>query len=166
MSLLIDLITGGPASAPACSCVGPCSCSKRSDPTAGSHFLLVISGSPIGYFSKVSGLTAEYEVFNYQEGGQNGYQHRLRGPAKYTDLTLVRGITNQGALLNWFRSCQESTQRHEGYISLLRLDTAVIRTWSFEGAYPVKWEGPNMSSSSTDVATETLVIAHRGIRPE
>lgn len=141
-------------------------CCKPPDPTPGSYFMVSISGQTIGFFSEVNGLTIEYDVYEYQEGGQNAYRHRLRGAIKQTDLTLKRGVTHEGALLNWFRQCQDSTERCEGYISLLALDSGVIRTWAFEGAYPVKWEGPNMNSASTGVATESLVIAHRGLRPE
>jgi len=57
----------------------------------------------LGYFTEVTGLSVEYEVFEWQEGGQNTYVHKLRGRAKYPNIVLKRGITHESALLDWFR---------------------------------------------------------------
>ncbi len=136
------------------------------EPITGAYFQVIVSNQTMGYFSKASGLTLEYEVYEYQEGGENGFRHRLRGPAKQTDLTLSRGITDQGALLAWFRRCQDNVDRAEGYITLLTPGNRQLRKWRFTDAFPVKWEGPNMSAASGDVATETLVVAHHGLHEE
>jgi phage tail-like protein len=130
----------------------------------GAHYKVVVTDKIIGLFSKVTGLTAEYEVYEYQEGGQNGFRHRLRGPAKHGDLTLIRGITDNGALLDWFKRCQESVDRSDGHIELLLPNSVCVRKWAFEAAFPVKWEGPGLNAASGEAVTETLVLAHRGIR--
>lgn len=140
--------------------------SSTPDPVAGACFVVKIPGLVIGYFSEVSGLSVEYEVVEYQEGGENGFRHRLRGPAKQSDLTLKRGITHEGALFKWFRRCQDGARPLEGTIELLGPDGKSVRTWSFSHAFPVKWEGPNLKSASGEIATETLVIAHRGLNLE
>jgi len=41
----------------------------------------------------------------------------------------------------------------------------VVRSWVLDGAFPVKWQGPNLNAGSNSVATETLEIAHRGLHP-
>jgi phage tail-like protein len=39
-----------------------------------------------------------------------------------------------------------------------------IRTWAFTDAYPVKWTGPTLNAGSNQIATESLEIAHTGLR--
>ncbi|MEO0604588.1 MAG: phage tail protein, partial [Myxococcota bacterium] len=34
-----------------------------------------------------------------------------------------------------------------------------VRRYSFTGAWPVSWEGPSLSSGSSDLAVETLELA-------
>ncbi len=130
----------------------------------GAHYKVVVNDKVIGVFSKVTGLTAEYEIYEYQEGGQNGFRHRLRGPAKHGDLTLIRGITSSCALLDWFQRCQESVDRSDGHIELLLPNDRSVRKWKFTDAFPIKWEGPGLHAASGEAVTETLVLAHRGIR--
>jgi phage tail-like protein len=34
--------------------------------------------------------------------------------------------------------------------------------WNFLQAYPVKWIGPNLRATTSEVAVETLELAHNG----
>jgi phage tail-like protein len=131
------------------------------------RFMVTIGSSPegiIGRFSECSGLSVEYEILEYQEGGQNNYIHKLRGRAKFPNITLKRGMTKEDALMKWFKDCSDKADRKDLTIRLLSPmgKGEPIRTWSFEGAYPVKWTGPNLNAGSNNLATETLEIAHRG----
>ena len=114
-------------------------------------------------FSECSGLTAEYEVEEYEEGGQNTFVHKLRGRVKYPNLTLKRGVTHETEFLDWFFASKEWQDRAPLSLQLLGPDGETIRTWAFEGAFPVKWQGPSLNAKSTNVATETLEIAHQGL---
>jgi phage tail-like protein len=129
-------------------------------------FRIQIGSQTIGHFSEIDGLTVEYEVFEWQEGGENRFVHKLRGRAKYPNIVLKRGITHEAALLDWFRKCQTKTDRQEGHIDLLGRDGKPVRRFAFEGAFPVKWTGPKLNAASTSIATEQLEIAHTGWRPE
>lgn len=131
------------------------------------RFLVTVGGSgdaQIGRFSECQGIMVEYEVLEYQEGGQNDFVHKLRGRAKFPNITLKRGITHEDALQKWFKACENKADRKALTISLLGPagSSEKVRAWSFEGAFPVKWTGPNLNASSTSIATETLEIAHRG----
>jgi phage tail-like protein len=42
------------------------------------------------------------------------------------------------------------------------LGTAVKR-WNLIRAFPVKWTGPDLKATGSEVAIETLEIAHEGI---
>src|SRR5436305_13485214 len=65
-------------------------------------FLVEIAGVTIGQFSECTGLSVEYDVMEYAEGGNNDFVHRLRGRARYPTISLRRGVTSQDGLLKWF----------------------------------------------------------------
>jgi phage tail-like protein len=119
----------------------------------------------IGRFAECTGLAIEYDVMEYHEGGNNDFVHKFRGPAKYPNLVLKRGVTKEDALMKWFRKCQTKADRMAVTVSLLGPagGSSKVRTWSFAGAYPVKWTGPNLNAGSNNLATETLEIVHQGL---
>ena len=53
--------------------------------------------------------------------------------------------------------------RRNGSIVLLDLDGTEKVRWNFVRAWPAKWEGPDLDAAGTNVAIETLEIAHEGI---
>jgi phage tail-like protein len=131
------------------------------DPVPASRFLLD-AGVPIGHFTEVSGLSVAYDPYEYKEGGVNDFTHVLRGRAKFTNLVLKRGFTNETALFDWFHECRERTARRDVTLTLLGPDSKTIRTWAIEGAFPIKWTGPDFKTNAGDAAVESLEIAHRG----
>lgn len=132
------------------------------DPVGELRFKIELEGITIGHFAECSGLTVEYELFPYQEGGENRFTHQLRGRMKYPNLVLKRGVTHEDALLKWFFEATERNKRGFVKLTLLGEDVKPVREWSFAGAFPVKWQGPTLNAKSNSVATETLEIAHQG----
>lgn len=137
--------------------------SPNPDPVP-SHYFMVDIGEVLGYFSEASGLTMEYEVLPYMEGGVNDFVHQLRGRMKFPNLVFKRGITHEESFVKWFLSCREKTVRRDLSVTMLGPDLAPIRVWSFAGAFPVKWTGPDFKAASGEIATETIEIAHQGLK--
>lgn len=135
------------------------------DPVGELRFKLEIKALTIGMFTECTGVSAEFELMEYKEGGENGFVHKLRGPMKYPNLVLKRGVTHEDALLKWFFQTQETSERPSVEVSLLGPGAQKVRSWVFEGAFPVKWQGPNLNAGSNAVATETLEVAHTGLAP-
>jgi len=134
------------------------------DPAAGLHFIVEhVPNLPIGRFSECSGLGVEYEVMEYQEGGETRFVHKLRGQLKYSNLTLKQGVTDEAALLEWFFAAQSPTARPTVIVHLVGPDAVKFRSWAFRSAFPVKWQGPALNAGSGGIATETLEIAHAGL---
>lgn len=127
------------------------------------HFILEVPGLAIGAFAEISGLTAERDVLEYQEGGINDFVHKLPGRLKYPNLVLKRGITDQDALQKWFFDSQAAAQLKTITVKLVHPPTTVARTWAFAHAFPVKWTGPKLSAGSDSAATEELEITHHGL---
>jgi phage tail-like protein len=131
----------------------------------GIYFELTMPGISIGYFTEISGLSAEVEVFTYNEGGNNSFVHKLPTRVKYPSLVLKRGISNEAALQTWFgKTVGPSPQRLDVTVSMLDEEQNRLRTWAFSNAYPVKWTGPQFNVGQSAVATEALEIAHDGIK--
>jgi phage tail-like protein len=135
---------------------------RSPDPGIGPRFLVRIGTERIGMFQECSGLTVEYDVFPWEEGGENRFVHKLRGRAKHPNLVLKRGITHENALAKWFNDCVDKAQRKEITLELLAGDGKALRKWGFAGAYPVKWTGPTLNAGQPGAAMETLEIVHQG----
>ena len=125
-------------------------------------FLVEIPGRQIGQFSECSGLGVEYDVVEYVEGGNNIYTHRLRGHAKYPNVTLRRGVTFEEGLMRWFYATEQPSQRPTVTIRLLDAKGATVRYWALGQAQPVKWTGPDGKAGGNGAASESLEISHIG----
>ena len=138
----------------------------KEDPSAPAvWFELDIQGHSIGYFTEVTGLSAEVETLAYSEGGMNEFQHKLPTRVKYPNLVLKRGMTTKSDLQTWFQKSHTKAERTSISLTMLDQGGETIRTWSFENAYPIKWTGPNFNAAQSALAVEQIEIAHEGIRP-
>ena len=138
--------------------------STSPDPVAELRFKVDLPGITIGRFRECSGIEVEVETLDYMEGGSNDFVHKLPTRVKYPNVVLKRGVTHEEALAKWFFDSRYTPQRKDMTITLLGPGTQVVRSWTFMNAYPVKWTGPNLSTSSTQVAVESLEVVHNGLR--
>jgi phage tail-like protein len=138
---------------------------ERKDPYLGCRFLIEVDGLILGGFSEASGLQAETETEDYREGGVNDYVHKLPKITKYPNITLKRGLTDSDVLWKWYRDVVSGTvERRSGRIVLIDSTGGETWHWVFEGAYPVKWTGPDFKADGSAVAIEALELVHNGIR--
>ena len=76
--------------------------SSLPDPVGELRFQVLIDDAVIGAFAECSGSQVEYDIFEYQEGGEKRFVHKFRGGLKYPNLVLKRGVTYEDALVKWF----------------------------------------------------------------
>jgi phage tail-like protein len=139
--------------------------SNRVDVTGAFRFKIEIDGILEGSFNEVSGLQIETEFEEYSEGGLNEYIHRFPKKTKYPPLVFKRGILQSNELWLWYEGFNSGKiKRKSGAIILNHYDGSVLGRWNFEEAYPIKWIGPQLSASKSDIAIETLEIIHNGIK--
>ena len=135
-------------------------------------FLFEVDGIEIGRFMEVSGLEVSIETEDLAEGGQNSFVHKLPGRMTWPNITLKRGVTQSDALLKWlnkssgeqFAANGNKLARSTAAITLVAAAGTRLRSWEFDGAFPVKWTGPSFAASSNDAAHEQVEIAHHGFR--
>jgi phage tail-like protein len=115
----------------------------------------------IGHFSYCSGLELSFEMYEYAEGGNNDYVHKLPGRLHFPNLLLSRGLTNSVALLQWFG--QTKTKAVTKQVTLTVKSGSEQRVFTFADAFPVRWTGPSFDSNAAAMGTESLEIAHSGL---
>jgi phage tail-like protein len=125
-------------------------------------------GSPIqAVFTEVSGLQVEMQVMEYEEGGTNNFIHKMPGRLKVSNVTLKHGLTKSNEFFKWCltpatRANQPVERRNVTVVMYDASGQAVIR-WNFDGAFPVKWVGPQFTADSASLAIESVELAHRGV---
>lgn len=117
-------------------------------------------------FTDVSGMSIEMETEAVVEGGENRFVHQLPKQIKHPNLELKRGIARiNSPLVAW---CKEVLEGE--FIKLIvpkmlivNLHDAsknVLRSWTFNNAYPVKWDVEGFSSTKNEVAVEKITFAY------
>jgi len=139
--------------------------SARVDPYGNFNFRVEIDDVVVASFSEVFGLTVEVDVIEYREGTDVPLTVRkVPGLIHYSDIVLKRGITQDMSLWNWINSVLKGTvQRASGAIVLQDAMHNDVLRWNFVNGWPRKWEGPHLGAKSSEVAIETLEIAHEGL---
>lgn len=137
------------------------------DPYAGFNFALELGSVQAAAFSECSGLQMETKLFEYQEGGNNSTTLRFPENTSYGNVTLKRGITASNDLINWHLdvvNSQFSKSRPANVAIVLHDEKGnEVKRWNLIRALPVKWTGPDLKASSSEVAIEALEFAHEGI---
>ncbi|MCL3860419.1 phage tail protein [Actinotalea sp. K2] len=141
------------------------------DPGTTVQFDVVIdeggSNTSLGVFTGCQGLSAEFEVLEYAEGGQNGYVHRLPGRLRFPNLVLTRGLdASSAAVAAWFHGQRDKVGRTTAVVTAYDAAGQAVVSWSLRDVCPVRWTGPAFSASSGQVAIETLELAHHGFDQE
>jgi phage tail-like protein len=118
-------------------------------------------------FTEVSGLQVEMDVMSYEEGGMNGFVHRLPGRTKMGNLTLKRGMTCSNDFFTWYiQVAGGQIKRRNLSVVLYDVTGKKVLRWNFANAYPVKWTGPQFTADGSAAAIETLELAHDGLTVE
>jgi phage tail-like protein len=133
------------------------------EPALSPRFTVSIDGHDLGCWTKCEGLSVEYEVFEYQEGGWNDYVHRLPGRRKYPNVKLTRPLDKSSQnVVKWVSQMVSKVERQHAEIAVHDASGAVVCRWNLTGVCPVKWTGPTLDAAGNQVANETLELAHNG----
>lgn len=114
-------------------------------------------------FQSVSGLSVEMVTQTQREGGENRYEHVLPEKARYTNLTLKRGLVEDSALLEWCSDAFEfmDIQPVSLDIMLWNENNNPLISWHVNHAWPKKWSVSDLDAEKSAIAVETLVLHYR-----
>lgn len=117
-------------------------------------------------FQEVSGIGAEMETETVVEGGENRFVYQLPKAVKHQRLVLKRGVAPfSSRLVTWCREVLEGDLARPlspktMHVNLLDEKGEPLRGWSFEHAYPVKWEVEPFQSNKNEVALEKIELTY------
>ncbi len=118
----------------------------------------------VGGFAEVSGLEMTLEVENFNEGGKNDAVRHFATRMTWSKIRLKQGIALSDDLWNWhYGYVLGQGRRRDGVITLNNEDHKPVRIWRFLRALPVRWLGPTLDATSSEVAFEEIEIAHEGL---
>ena len=140
----------------------------RRDPYAAFNFAVEIDGVTVASFAEVSGLESETEVIEYRTGDAKvSSSLKLPGLTTYPNLVLKRGLTRDLSLWQWRKTVVDGkADRRNGAVVLLDQDRTPALRWVFRNGWPCKWEGPALNAKTSEIAIETLEVAHEGLELE
>lgn len=132
------------------------------------HFQVEWGGTQIG-FTEVSGLDIEIEPIEYRHGASPEFSKtKMPGLQKYSNITLKRGsFQSDNEFYEWWNTVKLNTiERRDITISLLNEEHEPIVVWKIKNAWPVKVQSTDLKADGSEVAIETLELAHEGLTVE
>jgi phage tail-like protein len=121
-------------------------------------------------FQEVSGIDLSVASEDVEEGGDNRYVHRLPAAKTHRNLVLKRGSVIAGSpIADWAAQTVGSTlatpiRTQTLRVSLLDPDGKALRSWTFSGAWPVKWVVATLDTNDrSTIMTEALEIAYTSV---
>jgi phage tail-like protein len=114
-------------------------------------------------FQAVSGLTVEYDMEEYKEGGENRFTHKLPVRTKYADLVLKRGMLTDSAVIKWCLDAFRDRVFTPADVNVILMNEAgdPLRTWKVAHAIPRKWSVNDLNANDNAVVIETMELSYR-----
>lgn len=128
------------------------------------RYKVEIDGLDAGGFSEVTGFDASIDVMEYREGDMVQTPMKIPGLKKYGNITLKQGLADSMVLYEWIiAGVNGAVQRKTITITLLDEEEAPAASWQVINAWPTKYTAPDFNATSSEIAIETLEIAHEGM---
>lgn len=122
-----------------------------------------------GGFNEITGFDFNVDVAEYREGNDPEITVRkLPGLRKYSNVTFKWGVIEGSpkTLYEWLVKIgtEADNLRATVTISLNNYKGEEAAVWVIKNAWPVKYTAPDFNATaSTDVAIESLELAHEGL---
>lgn len=136
------------------------------DPFRAYNFKLIINNLTEGHFTEVSGLGVKVETISYREAGSKSVVRAIPGRVTYSPVTLRFGLTSSAELWEWLMTAVEGkvSRRNASIVMLDSSGVSEALRWDLADAWPQEWYGAPLDALSRELAVETLVLAHDGIK--
>ncbi len=128
------------------------------------RYKVEIDGLEAGGFSEASGFDASIDVIEYREGDMVQTPLKLPGLKKYGNITLKQGVADSMVMYEWMIAGVEGeVERKTITITILDEAETATASWQVINAWPAKYTAPDFNATASEVAIETLEIAHEGM---
>lgn len=135
-----------------------------STPYAKFRYKVEIDGLEAGGFSEASGFDASIDVIEYREGDMVQTPMKLPGLKKYGNITLKQGVADSMIMYEWMIAGVEGeVERKTITITILDETETATASWQVINAWPAKYTAPDFNALTSEVAIESIEIAHEGM---
>ncbi len=138
------------------------------EPQGGFLFVLEVDKRWVAHFNECSGIKNTTEVVEIQEGGLNARVHKVPGQTRWENIVLKYGMSSDTYLVEWRNEILNDQFGNRRNASIIVLDNSLseLRRFNIKNAWPVSYEGPSLSAAGSDLAVESVEIAHDGVEIE
>jgi phage tail-like protein len=146
----------------------------RDRPYAQFNFLVDLgtgdTAGPDAGFQECSEIGMSVDVIEYRNGNEKeNAVRKLPGLARYTDVTLKRGIIGSVSLYQWLDQIRNGDQAglRTVQIHLMAEDrSGPVQSWRLARARITKYAAGSFNAKSSDVAMEELTLAYERLEVE
>ncbi|RMB56176.1 phage tail protein [Dokdonia sinensis] len=117
-------------------------------------------------FQEVSGLDIEAQPIIYRHGNSPVFSEiNMPGLEKNSIVTMRKAVlTKDSSFWDWYDRIKMNTiERQTVVIKLLDEVGNPTMTWTLSNAWPVKISATDLNADGSEVAIESIVIAHEGL---
>lgn len=114
-------------------------------------------------FQAVSGLSVEYDMEEFKEGGENRFTHKLPVRTRYADLVLKRGMLTDSEVIEWFLKAFRDREFEPADVTVILMNEQgePLRTWKVAHAIPKRWLVSDLNANENAVVIETMELSYR-----
>lgn len=132
--------------------------------------------SGVAAFNEVTGVDATVDVIEFRQGNSSSLSPvKIPGLVKHGNVTLKMGYTRNQEFKTWIQNCVSSQRpelsRKTITIELIDISSGAPEsittsitdstlTWIFKNAWVCKYTGPDLNSSTSEIAIESVEIAY------
>lgn len=128
------------------------------------RYKVEIDGLEAGGFSEASGFDASIDVMEYREGDMVQTPMKIPGLKKYGNITLKQGVADSMVMYEWMIAGVEGeVERKTITITILDATETAAASWQVINAWPTKYTAPDFNATSSEIAIESIEIAHEGM---
>ncbi len=128
------------------------------------RYKVEIDGLEAGGFSEASGFDASIDVIEYREGDMVQTPMKLPGLKKYGNITLKQGVADSMVMYEcMIAGVDGEVELKKITITILDETETATASWQVINAWPAKYTAPDFNATTSEVAIESLEIAHEGM---
>lgn len=131
------------------------------------HFQVDWGGAKIS-FTEVTGLVMEREKIEFRLSDSKDFSKlAMPGLIKNNNITLKRGKFEKDFDFNtWMEEVANDrvNGRRDVIIRLMNEKHEPVAAWSAARCFPVKVTAPDLKSDASEIAVESLELAHEGLK--
>jgi phage tail-like protein len=139
----------------------------RKNPYKNYRFLVEIDGLVQAGFKEVTIPDSSQDPIDYREGTDQPTLRKIPGLIKYGNVSLKVGVTDSMELYNWRKLVEDGkTDEYSKNMAIILLNEQgeAKGRWEFSGAWPTKYDAPDLNATDNNIAIEAIDIVHEGMK--